>query len=79
MVLQNFSQSEHIVNLIDVFEDDMGIYQVTRYYPTLKEYLYEGSQLQRDLVPAIFKDIAQGLQSLHAENIVHRKLTLDSI
>ena len=79
MLHQKLAQSKDIVNLIDVFEDDIGIYQVTKYYPTLGEYFNEGSKLPRDFVLTILKDIAQILLALHSENIAHRKLTLDSV
>ena len=70
-----------MITLVDVFEDQSGIYLICRYseHGTLKEFLDRGAQLDLSDVRNFLFEILQGIKSLHKIDIVHRSLTLNSI
>ena len=76
--MQKLRSNSHVVNLVDVFEDQFGIHLVVKNSKlgNLKQFFDGTDKLSEHVALEILYKIAIALKSLHKENIVHRKLNL---
>lgn len=76
--MEPFRKYSYVVNLVEKFQLDDGVYLVTRYYKTgdLNTYLETKNvdRLPEADARFLFKQIATGVRDLHWHGIVHRDL-----
>ena len=77
------SDCKNILDLIEVFEDDMAYYVVSKFMPAGDLYRYicrQPSQpLDEEHTKLIIKQVCQGVQALHKRNIIHRDIKIENI
>lgn len=80
--LAKFANDPHIVNVLDTFSDNGTSYIVMGYLDgiTLKEYIaQQGGILSSEESRRIMGGVLKGLQSIHAQGIIHRDISPDNI
>lgn len=67
---------KNIVRTFDVGQDKGRVFFTMEYVPgaSLKEVLEKYGKLQLEVAVPILVDVAQGLQAIHAEDVIHRDL-----
>ena len=77
------SDCKNILELIEVFEDDMAYYVVSKFMPAGDLYRYICQQpsqpLDEEHTKLIIKQVCQGVQALHKRNIIHRDIKIENI
>ena len=77
------SDCKNILELVEVFEDDMAYYVVSKFMPAGDLYTYicrQPSQpLDEEHTKLIIKQVCQGVQALHKKNIIHRDIKIENI
>ena len=74
---------QNILELVEVFEDNMAYYVVTRFMPSGDLFNYvcqqQSQPLDEDHTKHIIKQVCQAVQALHSKNIIHRDIKIENI
>ncbi len=80
--LAKFTGDEHIVNVLDSFQENGTAYIVMEYLDgqTLKEHMNEyGGALSVEEASKIMVGLLAGLQAIHKKDVIHRDISPDNI
>ncbi len=80
--LIRFSNNQHIVNVLERFEDNGTAYIVMELLNgvTLKEHIEQkGGKLQKEEAEKILKQILLGVDAIHEGGVIHRDISPDNI
>ncbi len=80
--LAKFTGDEHIVNVLDFFEDNGTAYIVMEFLDgiTLKQYLVNaGGKIPSEQALKFEIELLQALSSIHSKGIIHRDISPDNI
>ena len=74
---------ENIIELIEVFEDQLTHYVVTKFMPSGDLYNYICQQpsqpLDEEHTKLIIRQVCRGVQALHQRNIIHRDIKIENL
>ena len=77
------SGCKNILELVEVFEDSVAYYVVTKFMPTGDLYNYICQQpnqpLDEEHTKVIIRQLCQAVKSLHSQNIIHRDIKIENI
>lgn len=80
-ILKRLNNEAGISKLFEVFEDEENVYLVFQYLKNgdLIRYFDKNELLEEERLRPFFQKIVQAVQSMHANEVIHRDIKLDNI